>query len=253
MKYIGLILLTGLLGCGKSTSKLNLNSENENKIIVQTENNSGSLTVKHETENNKEFEGVVLNPELSCKFDSVKTLYKNFFQEQSTFDTLMIFQKDDRDTLIQKSKVVFLESFDPNAAYYLFNADTIIGGNGYCSSDFYLLKDGKLSKVISQYADCVESASSTRKEICLDSTGIKLFYLNDLEDVWDDYKFKQGFEGSETEIFALFDSKHFQFGIQRKIIKCRSDMKLSDTMKFEIVRYDDFRYLLPDIKFGFEK
>lgn len=165
----------------------------------------------------------------------------------------MVFQKNGNDTLIQKSKVVFLESFDPNAAYYLFDSDTIIGGNGFCSSDFYLLKDGELSKVISQYADCVESASSTRKELYLDSTGIKAFYLKDIEDVWDAYKFKQGFEGSKTEIFALFELKQLKIAIQKKTIKCRSDMNLSDTMKFELVKYNDLRYLEPEIKFGFEK
>lgn len=253
MRYVELVLLIGLLGCGNSMSKFSSIKETEKNIDVQTGNNSTSTPVKHEVANENEFDGVIINPELLSKFDSAKTLYENYFHKQSTFDTLMVFKKNNRDTLIQKSKVVFLESFDPNAAYYLFDSDTIVGGNGFCSSDFYLLKDGRLSKVISQYADCVESASSTRKEICLDSTGIRLFYMKDIEDVWDDYKFKQGFEGGEIEMYALFDYRHFKFGIQKRIIKCRSDMNLPDTMKIELVKYDDFRYLMPEIKFGFDK
>lgn len=255
LRYVGLILLIGLIGligCNNSSSKSSSIKENVKKKDVQTENNSISLPVKQEVENEKELDDIILNSELSSKFDSVKTIYVNYFQKESIFDTLMVFQKNDCDTLIQKSKVDYLYSFDPHAAYYLYNSDTIIGGEEFCDLNFYLLKDGELSKVISQFADCVESGSYTRKEICLDSTGITLFYLKDVDDVWDDNYFKKGFVGFETEIYALFDLKQFKFGVKKQIIQCRPDLNLPDTVKFEVVELDDFGYLLPEIKFGFE-
>jgi hypothetical protein len=242
MKYLGLFsLIIVLLSCVNQN-----NSLDENKSYTYSNIEFESLL----PETN---DTIILNPELLIKFDSIKTLYKEYNIGQTKFDTLMLFQINDHDTLIRKSEVKFLKSFDPNAAYYLFGSDTITGGNGECSSDYYLLKNGKLFKVSSFFADCVESSSSTRKEIYFDSTGIRLFYVKVFEDFWDEQKFKQGFGGCEKEIIALFNSKEYQFGIQKSIIKCRSDINLSDTMKIELLKYDDFSYLIPEIKFGFEE
>jgi len=255
MRLLGLyFLIFGLLSCGNQSKKTPSNETDRSQEIVINERTKDNDVLEAEdlSNNSVNFDGVILNSELSIKFDSILNLYNRYNQKQTEFDSLMVFKKRDQDTLIRKLEVQFIESCDPNAAFYLFGTDTIIGGNGYCASDYYLLSNGKLSKIINQFADCVESSSSTKKEICFDSEEIKWFYFKDIEDVGDMYKYEQGFQGSETEIIAYYNSNRFQFAIQKIFIDYRSDMNLIDTLKYELIKYEDFNYLIPKIRFGFE-
>ena len=235
-----IIFLFGFLSCG------NLSNKSQETIGVDKLNADSRINAKKNNDN-EELNQIILNSNLAEKFDSIKNKYIEYDKSLFGYDTLMKFQKNDRDTLIRIKEIKFLESFDPNAAYYLYKNDTIIGGNGYCASDYYLLIDRKLIKTINQYADCVESASSSTIVLIFESEMKKWYYLKDIKDVWDEVEFKKGFEGSETEIIAYFDSNKVQLAIKKNLINCRSDMNLKDTIKYELIEYEDFLHLIPEI------
>ncbi|MDC1106113.1 hypothetical protein OAT16_05365 [Prolixibacteraceae bacterium] len=194
----------------------------------------------------------MVNGELSIQFEKARADYLNYTKQEAPYDTLMIFKKNERDTLIHKDKATYLEPLDPNVAYYLHGTDTIIGGNGFCLINCYLLKEDRLAKLVSQEADCVESGSYTRVELCIDTLKQKHLYMKDVHEVWDESEWKKGYNGIETEVFAMMDSSTLHYGIKKKMIYCHSESNRPDTIQYEIMTRDDISYWMPRIEFGYK-
>ena len=186
--------------------------------------------------------GFIVNLDLSLKYDSLISDFNKYNDQEVVYDTLMVFNIKEKDTLINIKEIKFIEN-DENALCdkYLFKSDTIRGSTCY-SYEKHLFKNNQLAKIITMYADCVESSSNGEKNLCFENSLKKWMYVRNFEDVWYEPAIP-GMAGRITEQLVYYKEGRVEIAIKKDHFNFGERITLTDTIKFSNIDNEEVIYL----------